>query len=173
MQDYDLIWDNHPSSQMGPADALSRHDEVDTSLDNTGITMLPTVSDVLIRALDVRLAERIADFTATDLLVQDARNAMSKHTFLFPHVLFDDWMFLEGSLYFRGHLYVPEPACQNLVRSLHCSPADTSALFTWFNATTGGLVLPPSFADLWLAALLARPTKSTLIQRSLDFAPSP
>jgi len=53
MQDYDLVWDNRPSSQMGPADALSRCNEVDTSLDNTAITMLPTVSDILIRALDV------------------------------------------------------------------------------------------------------------------------
>jgi len=122
MQDYDLVWDNCPGSQMGPANALSRRDEVDTSLDNTAITMLPSVSDVLIHALDVRLAERIANFTVTGLLVQDACDAMSKHVSLFPRVSFDDWTFIEGSLYFKGHLYVPEPARQDLVRSLHCSP---------------------------------------------------
>ena len=63
---------NHPGSQMGPADVLSCCDEVDTSLNNTTVTMLPTVSDVLICALDVELAEGIADSTATDLLVKDA-----------------------------------------------------------------------------------------------------
>jgi len=120
MQDYDLVWDNCPGSQMGPADALSHRDEVDTLLDNTTITMLPTVSDVLVRALDVWLAEQIANFTATDLLVQDARDTMSKHTSLFPRASFDDWTFVEGSLYFKECLYVPEPACQDLVCSLHC-----------------------------------------------------
>jgi len=123
MQDYDRVWDNRPGSQMGPVDALSCHDEVDTSLDNTAVTMLPTVSDVLICALDVRLAEEIADFTVTDSLVQDAQDVMSKHTSLFPHASFDDWTFLKGYLYFKGHLYVLEPAQQDLVRSLHCSPA--------------------------------------------------
>ena len=78
--------------------------------------------DVLICALDVRLAERIANFTVTDLLVQDAWTAMSQHSSLFPRVSCDDWTFMEGSLYFKGHLYVPEPAHQDLVCSLHCSP---------------------------------------------------
>jgi len=121
MQDYDLVWNNRSSSQMGPADALSRRNEVDTSLNNTTITILPSVSDVLVCALDVQLAERIADFTVTDLLVQDAHNTMSKHTSLFPCASFDNWTFIEGSLYFKGRLYVPEPARQDLVRSLHCS----------------------------------------------------
>ena len=90
MQDYDLVWDNRPGSQMGPANALSRRNEVDTSLDNTAITMLPTVFDVLICALDVQLAERIADFTATDPLVKDATDAMAKHSSLFPCAAHDD-----------------------------------------------------------------------------------
>jgi len=123
MQDYHLLWDNCPGSQMGPADALSHRDEVDTSLDNTAITMLPFVFDVLIRTLDVRLAERIADFTETNPLVQDARTAMSQHSSLFPCTSFDDWTFLECSLYFKGCLYIPELACQDLVHFLHCSLA--------------------------------------------------
>ena len=110
MQNYDLVWDNRPGSQMGPANALLCCDEVDTSLDNTTITMLPTVSDVLIHVLDVRLAEKIANFTVTDPLVQDTRDAMSKHTSLFPRASFNDWTFIEGFLYFKGHLYIPEPA---------------------------------------------------------------
>jgi len=123
MQDYDLVWDNHPSLQMGPADALLCHNEVDTSLDNTAITMLPSVCDVLIHALDVHLAERIAEFTATDPLVKDATDAITKHSSLFPHTAHDDWTFLDGALYYKSRLYVPEPAQQDLVLSLHCSPA--------------------------------------------------
>jgi len=123
MQDYDLVWDNRPSSQMGPADALSRRDAVDTSLDNTAVTMLPTISDVLVCALDIRLAECIAEFTATDPLVKDATDAMATHSSLFPHTTRDDWTFLNGALYYKGHLYVPEPVRQELVHSLHCSPA--------------------------------------------------
>jgi len=123
MQDYDLVWDNRPGSQMGPADALSRRNEVDTSLDNTAVTMLPTVSDVLMCALDVRLAEHIANFTATDPLVKDATDAMAKHSSLFPRTARDDWTFLDGALYYKSCLYVPEPAQQELVHSLHCSQA--------------------------------------------------
>ena len=123
MQDYDLVWDNRPGSHMDPADALLHHNEVDTSLDNAAVTMLPTVSNVLICALDVQLAEKIADFTVTDLLVKDATDAMAKHSSLFPHTVRDDWTFLNGALYYKSHLYVPEPAQQDLVHSLHCSPA--------------------------------------------------
>ena len=65
MQDYNLVWDNCPGSQMGPADALLCRNEVDISLNNAAVTMLPSISDVLIHALDVRLAERIANFTVT------------------------------------------------------------------------------------------------------------
>jgi len=123
LQDYDLVWDNRPGSQMGPADALSHRNEVDTLLDNTAVTLLPTVSDVLIRALDVRLAERIANFTVTDLLVKDATNTMAKHSSLFPHVACEDWMFLDRALYYKSCHYISEPARQDLVCSLHCSLA--------------------------------------------------
>ena len=123
MQDYDLVWDNRPSSQMGPANALSCRNEVDTSLDNTAITMLPTVSEILICTLDVRLAERIADFTATDPLVKDATDAMARHSSLFLRMAHDDWTFLDGALYYKSCVYIPEPAQQDLVCSLHSSLA--------------------------------------------------
>jgi len=123
MQDYDLVWNNHPGSQMGPADVLSHRNKVNISLNNTAITMLSTVSDILICALDVRLAERIANFTATDPLVKNATDVMAKHFSLFPHVAHDDWTFLNGALYYKGCLYVSEPARQDLVGSLHCSLA--------------------------------------------------
>jgi len=124
MQDYDLVWDNHPGSQMGPADALLCHNEFDTSLNNTAVTLLPFVSNVLIRALDVQLAERIADFTVTNPLVKDATDTMAKHSSLFPCVAHEDWTFLDGALYYKSRLYIPEPARQDLVCSLHCSPVE-------------------------------------------------
>jgi len=83
--------------------------------------MPPTVSDVFVYALDMKLAGKIAHFTATDLLVKDAMDAMSKHTSLFPHAVCEDWTFLDGALYFKEHLYVLEPAHQDLLCSLHCS----------------------------------------------------
>jgi len=107
---------------MGPADVLLHCNEVDTLLNNTTITLLPTISDVLIHALDVELADKIAHVTATNPLVKDATNAMSRHSFLFPCATCEDWTFLDGALYFKSHLYVQEPAFQNLVHSLHCSP---------------------------------------------------
>jgi len=85
--------------------------------------MLPTVSDILIHALDVALANKIAHFTMTDPLIKDTTDTMSKHTSLFPHTTCEDWMFLDGALYFKGRLYVLEPAQQDLVHPLHWSPA--------------------------------------------------
>ena len=34
-----------------------------------------------------------------------------------------DWEFIDRILYFKHHLYVPEPTCHNLMKSLHISPA--------------------------------------------------
>ena len=33
-----------------------------------------------------------------------------------------DWKFIDNSLYFKNRLYVPEPACHDLVQLLHESP---------------------------------------------------
>jgi len=90
---------------------------------NIAVIMLPTVSDVLIHALDVKLADKIANFTATNLLVKDATDTMSKHTSLFPCIACEDWTFLDGVFYFKGHLYVLKPARQDLVCFLHHFPA--------------------------------------------------
>ena len=62
LQIYDLMWDNHPNFQMGPADAHSQYNEVDTLHGNITVTMLSSVSDVLVHALDVDLAEKIVHF---------------------------------------------------------------------------------------------------------------
>ena len=56
------------------------------------------------------MADKIAHFTATDPLVKDTIDAMYKHTSLFPYMVHEDWTFLDGTLYFKGRLYVLEPA---------------------------------------------------------------
>ena len=38
-----------------------------------------------------------------------------------PQTKATDWKFINNSLYFKHCLYVPEPACHNLVKSLHNS----------------------------------------------------
>ena len=121
LHDYDLAWDNHSGSQMGPANMLSCCDMVNTFLDYTAIILLLSGSDVLICALDVELADKIAHFTATNLLVKDATDAMSKHSSLFLHAACKDWTFLNSALYYRSCLYILEPAQQDLVCFLHCS----------------------------------------------------
>ena len=40
-----------------------------------------------------------------------------------PWTMAANWKFLDNSLYFKPHLYVPEPARHDLVKSLHKSPA--------------------------------------------------
>jgi len=84
--------------------------------------LLPCCPLSLLCLSDVELADKIAYFTVINLLVKDATDAMSKHTSLFPHAACMDWTFLDSALYFKGHFYIPEPVCQNLVYSFHCSP---------------------------------------------------
>ena len=40
-----------------------------------------------------------------------------------PRTTAADWEFIDNSLYFKHHLYIPESACHSLVKSLHESPA--------------------------------------------------
>ena len=52
---------------MAPADALSRRDEVDTSLDNTNSAICP--EPVVINALDLALTKHIQTSSCSDPLV--------------------------------------------------------------------------------------------------------
>ena len=63
---------------MGPADALSRKDEVETSNDNQEITLLKGKEKYFhIRAIDIALAKKISSLTAQDLIVTKALAAMN------------------------------------------------------------------------------------------------
>jgi hypothetical protein len=106
---------------MGPADALSCHDSVDTADDNLELTLLP--DDLFTRAIDVALADKITLSTASDPLVLSALQALDEGTSLFPHACQEDWLYHDGKLYFKGCLYVPEGARRDIVSSLHESAA--------------------------------------------------
>ena len=57
LQDFDIQWQVIPGTKMAPADALSRHDHVDTTLDNQETSICP--EPVIIQALDLALARKI------------------------------------------------------------------------------------------------------------------
>ena len=54
LQDFDIQWQVTPGTRMAPADALSRRDHVDTTLDNQETSICP--EPVVIQALDLALA---------------------------------------------------------------------------------------------------------------------
>ena len=120
LQDYDLEWNHTPGTAMDPADALSRKDEVDTSSDNTEQVLLP---DLHINMLDASLASKIAESTPSDQFVIDALSAMEASTVPLPRSSPEDWYFDQGALYYKGRLYVPEPARHSLVKGIHESLA--------------------------------------------------
>ena len=110
---------------MGPADALSRKDNIETDDDNREITMLKGKDQYFhIQAIDIALAEKISSLTTQDPIVTKALATMNHESGepWIPHTTAADWEFINNSLYFKHRLYVPEPAHHDLVRSLHDSP---------------------------------------------------
>ena len=120
LQDFDLHFVHLPSSAMGPANALSRLPDPDTSSDNVDVTVLP--DDLFIRAIDVALVDKISSSSPSDPLVVSALQNLSIGSPLFPHSSFSDWHFSDSLLYFKNHLYIPAAACHDLVLSVHSSP---------------------------------------------------
>ena len=111
---------------MGPADTLSRKDEVETCDDNRQITLLKGKDQYFhIKAIDAALAKKISSSTAQDPIVTKALAAMNQDGGepWIPRTTAADWEFIDNSLYFKHHLYIPEPARLDLVKSLHNSPA--------------------------------------------------
>ena len=54
LQDFDLVWKVTPGTHMGPADALSQQDHLDTTEDNVDTPILP--DPMVINSLDLTLA---------------------------------------------------------------------------------------------------------------------
>ena len=110
---------------MGPTDALSRKDEVETCDDNREITLLKGKDQYFhIQTIDTALAKKISSSTAQDPIITKVLAAMncSDSEPWIPRNMAADWEFTNNSLYFKHCLYIPEPACHNLVKSLHDSP---------------------------------------------------
>ena len=90
---------------MAPADALSRHNHVDTTFDNQEMSICP--DPIIIQALDLALAQKIWSSTESDPLVLRALESLQKGSTLFPRSSKDDWHMTNGHLYFKGHMYIP------------------------------------------------------------------
>ena len=69
--------------------------------------------------------KKISSLSAEDPIITKALAAMNHDSGepWIPRTTAVDWTFIDNSLYFKHRLYVPEPACYDLVRSLHESPA--------------------------------------------------
>ena len=67
LQDFDIQWGVTPGTKMAPADALSRWDHVDTTLDNQETSICP--EPIIIQALDLTLTQKIRSSTESDPLV--------------------------------------------------------------------------------------------------------
>ena len=106
---------------MAPADALSRKDVVDTSLDNTEAAICP--EPAIIRALDLALAKHVQTSSSSDPLVLRAIKNLQANTLLFPRSSIKDWTYEGGHLYYKSRLYIPPDAQHTLVSSLHSSLA--------------------------------------------------
>ena len=104
---------------MALADTLSRHNVVDTSLDNadSAICLEPTI----INALDLALAKHVQTSSCSDPLVLCAINSLQKGSPLFSHSTLTDWTFEGDHLYYKGWMYIPPSAHHTLVTSLHNS----------------------------------------------------
>ena len=78
LQEYDIQWGIEQGINMGPADALSWKDEIETSNDNREITLLKGRDQYFhIRAIDAALAKKIFSSTAQDPIVTKALAAMN------------------------------------------------------------------------------------------------
>ena len=97
---------------MGPTDALSQKDDIETSDDNREITLLKGKDQYFhIRAINVALTKKISSSSTEDPIVSKALATMNSNNRepWIPHTTAADWEFIDNSLYFKHHLYVPEP----------------------------------------------------------------
>ena len=84
---------------MGPANALSHKDEVDTSDDNQDVILLPPT--LFIKAIDIAIADKIALSSSSDLLVSTALHALDNGKSLLARASKHNWHYNDGKLYFK------------------------------------------------------------------------
>ena len=153
LQDFDIIWGVEQGVNMGPTDALSQKDEVDTSDDNWEIILLKGEAHYHhIWWLDAALATKISS-SLTDPIITKALAAMNDKEGepWIPHTSKNDWEYMDSALYFKHWLYIPKLAYHNPVSSPHQSPPGdmkgSSAHFTTCRRKTGGLECPHSYGN--------------------------
>ena len=100
LQDFDLVFLAIPGSQMGPADALSHKDEVDTSNDNQDVILLPPT--LFIKAIDVALADKIALSSPSNPLISAVFHALDDGKLLLTRASKHDWHYDNSKLYFKN-----------------------------------------------------------------------
>ena len=89
---------------MGPADALSRKNEVDTGDDNREITLLKGHDQYHhLCAIDSTLTGKIATSSSSDPIIIKALAAMNNEAGepWIPQTAKTDWEFTNGALYFK------------------------------------------------------------------------
>ena len=105
---------------MGPADALSWRDHLDTTADNADTPILP--DPMVINSLDLTLAHHIKSSSTSDPFVLKALAVLDEGSPLFTRASLSDWSFDNGHLYFRNRMFVSPLACSALLHSIHSSP---------------------------------------------------
>ena len=105
---------------MGPVDALSQKDHLDTTAENANTPIIP--DPMVINTLDLTLSRHIQSSSASDPFVLKALVALDEESPLFTRTTLSDWAFDNGHLYFRKWMYVPPSACSALLHSIHSSP---------------------------------------------------
>ena len=119
LQDFDLVFWVTPGSQMGPGNALSHKDKVDTSNDNQDVVLLPPT--LFIKAINIALTNKIAHSSSSDPLVSVALHALDDGKSLLARASKHDWHYDNGKLYFKNQLYITESAQRDLVSATHAS----------------------------------------------------
>ena len=133
LQDFSMVYQALSSTQMASADALSHRNDMDTTLDNTNIQLLPSNTfNQQICAIDMTLAIKIKNSSSSNLLVLQAIHQREKELLLFNKSKAKDWTFDDGCLYLKTHLYMSKVAHHDLVTATHCSFAGShgSHLYT-------------------------------------------
>ena len=85
---------------MGPVDALSCKDEVDTSNDNQDVILLPPT--LFIKAINIALADKIALSSLSDPLVSATLHALDDGKLLLARASKHDWHYNNSKLYFKN-----------------------------------------------------------------------
>ena len=113
LQDFNIKWGVEQGINMGPADALSQKDKVNTGDNNWEITLLKGNDQYYhIWAINAAFTKKVTLSSSSDPIVTWALASMNdeKGEPWIPQTATTNWEFIDGALYFKHQLYVPEPA---------------------------------------------------------------